>query len=134
MSLILYDARCPLCTFWVLFVARRDGGKYSFVPITSAYGKQLCKRLRIDPYNPGTFALIQGKRARYRAIGILTILGSLPGYENLAATVALLPKPVLNTLYGFIARTRYVIFGRYPKNYIPAQLKGRILEKPPVTG
>lgn len=132
-NLVVYDARCPLCTFWVRFVAKRDGGRHMFVPITSPYGKQLCKRLKIDPYNPGTFALVQGKRARYRAIGVLTILGSLPHYETLAATLALLPKSWLNVIYLFVARTRYVIFGRYPKNHIPPELKDRIIEKAPST-
>lgn len=131
MPLILYDARCPLCTFWVRFIAARDSGKHTFVPIASPYGRALCQRLKINPRNPGTFALVQGKRARYRAIGILIILGALPGYETLAVNLALLPNSFLNFLYQLVARTRYAIFGRYPKNRIPPELKSRIVEKIP---
>lgn len=128
MPLVLYDARCPACTLWVRFIARRDGGRHTFVPMASPYGKSLCTRFRINPRQPGNLVLIQGKRARYRAVAILIILGTLPGYETLAATISLLPKDLLSFLYTM---NRRAFFVRYKRNHTPPYLKPRLQEKLP---
>lgn len=128
MPIVLYDARCPACTLWVRFIASRDAGRHTFVPIASPYGRTLCARFKINPRQPGNFVLIQGKRARYRAVAILIILGGLPGYETLAATLSLLPKEVLAFLY---AVNRHMFFIRYERNHTPAYIKPRLQEKLP---
>lgn len=125
---MLYDARCAACTLWVRFIAHRDSGRHTFVPTASPYGRTLCSRFKLNPREHGHFVLVQGKRARYRAVAILIILGSLPGYETLAATISLLPKEFLAFLYEL---NRLAFFIRYKKNHTPPYIKDRLQQKLP---
>ena len=56
---VLYDGVCVLCPAWFRFVATRDPEAFfKFPSIQAAYGRQLAVRLRMDPDNPKTNAVV----------------------------------------------------------------------------
>jgi predicted DCC family thiol-disulfide oxidoreductase YuxK len=134
-NVILYDGVCVFCSRWVHFVVARDvARRFRLTPIQSPYGRRLAQTIGIDPDDPDTNAVIIGGKALRRSDGALAVLAQLPnwGWVN---GFRLVPRPIRDCLYDFIARNRYRIFGRYDVcNFNPAGLAGRIIIEAPPNG
>jgi predicted DCC family thiol-disulfide oxidoreductase YuxK len=111
-GLILYDGDCVICSGWFRFVAARDTEcKFMFTAIQSDYGRALALKLGIDPDNPATNAVLLDGEVHLRSDSALSALSALPGWRW-TGFFRLVPRPVRDVLYSFIARNRYRIFGR----------------------
>jgi predicted DCC family thiol-disulfide oxidoreductase YuxK len=116
------------CSGWVHFVVRRDAARrFRFTPIQSPYGRRPAQALGIDPDEPDTNAVIIDGRALRRSDGALAVLAKLPNWSWVNG-FRLVPRPIRDGIYNFIARNRYRIFGRYDAcDFNPAALAGRII-------
>jgi predicted DCC family thiol-disulfide oxidoreductase YuxK len=128
-DVILFDGVCVFCSRWVRFVAARDiDRRFRFTTIQSPYGAQLARTFGIDPADPDTNAVIHGGQAHLQSDAALTVLSTLPGWRG-ARLLFLVPKPLRDAVYGFIARNRYRIFGKYEACVVPdADLRARVIE------
>jgi predicted DCC family thiol-disulfide oxidoreductase YuxK len=117
--LILFDGVCVLCSRWVEFVIARDPiGRFRFVAIQTAPGRELAQRFGIDADNPETNAVVSGGRAYFKLESALVVLAELPGWRWTRAAY-LLPRAARNFLYDRIARNRYRVFGRRETCLVP---------------
>lgn len=134
-DIILYDGVCVFCSAWVHFVVRRDTARrFRFTPMQSPYGRRLAEAVGIDPDDPDTNAVILDGKALRRSDGALAVLSQLPRWSWVNGFF-LVPRPIRDWLYGFIARNRYRIFGRYDAcDFNPAELSGRIIVEAPRRG
>jgi predicted DCC family thiol-disulfide oxidoreductase YuxK len=134
-DVILYDGVCVFCSAWVRFIVRRDvARRFRFTPIQSAYGRRLAEALGIDPEDPDTNAVVLDGQALRRSDGALAVLAKLPNW-SWVNSLYLVPRPVRDRLYNFIARNRYRIFGRYDAcDLDPGALSGRIIVEAPPRG
>jgi predicted DCC family thiol-disulfide oxidoreductase YuxK len=134
-NVILYDGVCIFCSGWVHFVVRRDTARrFRFTPMQSPYGRQLAQAVGIDPDDPDTNAVIIDGRALRRSDGALAVLSKLPCW-SWVNSLFLIPRPLRDALYDFIARNRYRLFGRYDAcDLAPAELAGRIIVEAPPRG
>ena len=114
-ELLFYDGHCGLCHRTVLFVLRHDpqGRAFRFAPLQ---GETFQARVPA------------GRRAGLPdSIVILTADGSLlvrssasshmlqrlgGGWSSLGNILALIPRPIRDAAYDFVARIRYRVFGR----------------------
>lgn len=111
-GLILYDGECVICSGWFRFVASRDTRrKFMFTAIQSDYGRALALKLKIDPDNPATNAVLLDDEVYLRSDSALAALRYLPGWGWIRIFF-LVPKPLRDAVYSFIARNRYRLFGR----------------------
>jgi predicted DCC family thiol-disulfide oxidoreductase YuxK len=118
-GLILFDGLCVFCSRWVRFVIARDGeARFSFLPIQGEAGRALAMRLRIDPGNPETNAVVLGGLAYFKSDAALMVLAQLPrwGWVRIAWVA---PKVIRDWVYDRIARNRYRIFGRLDACMVP---------------
>ena len=128
---ILFDGVCVLCSRWVRFVAARDGGRFTFVPVQSAYGHALAARLGINPAAPETNAVVLGGAAHFKSDAALEVLRTLPGWQGVRLLAAV-PPVVRDWAYDRIAQNRYRLFGRSTACMIPpAGLARRVLHDAP---
>ena len=101
---VFYDEECGLCRSAVEFVFRRDGqGKFEFLPLQSpeAFG------LLSDHPAPGnTLHLIDSSGRHERSTAILRILGQLNAPWSWLRHLRLLPRPLRDSIYDFVARRR----------------------------
>jgi predicted DCC family thiol-disulfide oxidoreductase YuxK len=131
-DLILFDGDCVLCSRGAHFVHARDrAGRFKFVAIQSAYGRQLAQRFGIDTEAPATnLAVIDGS-AFFKSDAALNVLHAMSVWRwtNMARV---LPRPLRNWIYDRIARNRYSWFGRKEQCWAgnPA-FRDRILERAP---
>jgi predicted DCC family thiol-disulfide oxidoreductase YuxK len=134
-NIILYDGVCVFCSGWVHFVVKRDTARrFRFTPIQSPYGRRLAQALGIDPDDPDTNAVIVDGRALRRSDGALAVLAKLPHW-SWVNSLNLVPRPLRDAFYNFIARNRYRIFGRYDAcDFSPRLFANRIIVEAPPRG
>jgi len=142
--LVLYDGRCGLCNRSVRWFLRHDArDRLRFIPSESPRVAALLARhgftspdLSNGPatilavrnpgapsdgsmslgWNPGD----SGEQVLVRSPAILAMLRELPGpWPSLAALFRLIPRPIRDLGYRFIARIRYRIWGRYDTCPLP---------------
>ena len=128
---ILFDGVCVLCSRWVRFVAARDGGRFRFVPVQSAYGYVLAARLGIDPAMPESNAVILDGTAYFKSDAALAVLRTLPRW-GAAWGLAAAPRGLRDWAYDRVARNRYRLFGRTASCMVPPPgLARRVLHDAP---
>src|SRR6476619_5350101 len=95
------------CSGWFRFVAEQDKERrFYFTAIQSLYGRALATRLGIDPENPATNAVLLDGQVFLRSDSAIAALSALPGWR-LIGLLRMVPKPLRDAFYSFIARNRY---------------------------
>jgi predicted DCC family thiol-disulfide oxidoreductase YuxK len=112
--IVLYDGVCGLCEASVHFIIDHDpAGRIRFAALQSEIGRKLLAEHRMDPDALNTLVLIEEGQAYVRSTGALRICLLLGhGWSLLAETFLLIPEPVRDAVYGWVARNRYRWFGK----------------------
>jgi predicted DCC family thiol-disulfide oxidoreductase YuxK len=121
--LLLYDGVCGLCNRLVRFVLKRDRRAYfRFASLQSDYAARILKPHSFDPQDLNTLYVAEDERLRTRADAVIFILQKLGGrWRIAAAALRILPRPLRDWGYRFVARHRYRIFGHYESCLLPAK-------------
>jgi predicted DCC family thiol-disulfide oxidoreductase YuxK len=133
-GLVLFDGVCVLCDRsmrWLLDADRR--GVLSFAPLQGETAKAVRARhpgsgdsLSTVVYvrNPGSPA----ERVYLRSDAAAAILGDLGGGYRLLSWLRVIPRPVRDALYDWVAARRYRWFGKLDSCRLPdAGTAGRFL-------
>ncbi len=117
---IVFDGVCTLCSRWVRFLLRFDRrGRYRFAAMQGAHGRRLMRAHGLDPDDPLSFLLVEQGRAHTDTDAIVRVLAGLGGIWQLARLARLLPRPLRDRGYRWLARNRYRWFGRHDACYLP---------------
>lgn len=121
-DLVFFDGVCNLCNAWVDFVVRRDPkGHFRFAPLQ---GTTAAARLP-EPIRrgsaPDSVVLLRGERIYQRSSAALRVLQSLGGFYTLAGLLLLIPSPLRDLVYDFVAARRYRWFGKRESCRLPTQ-------------
>lgn len=127
---LFYDGSCALCHWAVRFVVSRDvrGDAFRFAPLASdAFRKATAAAGRAD--FPDSL-VVETRDGRYltRSAAVIHVLRALPfPWPALAAPARVVPPPLLDAVYDFVARTRYRLFGRTDSAcpVVPTRLRSR---------
>lgn len=138
---VLFDGVCNLCNASVQFMIDRDPKKrLAFAPIQSelahqllakALGEEKAKSL-YDAANgagdPDSIIFIEDHVASTHSSAALRIAGNLRFPWNVLAVFRIVPRPIRDWFYRFVARNRYRWFGKSDTCRIPTpELKARFL-------
>jgi predicted DCC family thiol-disulfide oxidoreductase YuxK len=128
--IILFDGLCKLCHFSVRFVIKHDKNeKFHFVSLQSSKGKKLLQQAGLPENYLNGLVYINGSDYFQDSTGVLRILKELDGIWKAFYIFILIPRKIRDSIYHFIARTRYRIFGKYESCPIPTEeSKHRFLE------
>lgn len=128
--IVVFDAQCLLCNGWVRFLLRHDHrGVLRFASMQGSTGGALLAAagLRID--NLQTLLLVDGDRSWQHTAAILRVVHALGWPWRLAWIGWLVPAPLRDAVYRFIARHRLRIFGRSDTCFLPhADVANRFLD------
>ena len=127
---LLFDGVCNLCNGSVQFILRRDPeARFRFASLQSAVGQRYLDELRIGRQALDSMILIEGGRWFRESDAALRIARLLPGPWKMLGLFRLLPRPLRDRLYRFIARNRYRWFGKRESCWLPTpELRGRFLD------
>ena len=118
--IIVFDSKCLLCNASVQFLLRHDRqGIFKFASMQGKSGQLLLAQagLRLDKLE--TLLLVKGSRSWQHSAAILRVMHEL-GWPWRAAWIAwVIPSPIRDTVYRWIARNRYRLFGRSNECLMP---------------
>ena len=115
--IVLFDGVCHLCAGTVRFIISRDRrGRFRFAPLASAAGRRTLAAagapLPETGEPPESLILVADGRTHERSGAALRIAAGLDGGWPLLAVFLVIPAPLRDLAYRFVARNRYRWFGR----------------------
>lgn len=118
--LIRFDGECLMCSSTIRFVADEDRARLVRFKSLEVEGDRA----------PDTMLVEAGGRTLDRSDGVLAVLTALGGHwRAMAMAGRLIPRPLRDVLYRFIARNRYRWFGKGDACALPSEaLKERLVE------
>ena len=125
-AIILFDGVCNLCNGVVTFIIRRDPkGYFRFASLQSEAARKILGR----DAGLETILLVENEVVYSRSAAALRIAKKLSGLWPLLYVFIVVPRPIRDVVYNFIARNRYRWFGKQAACMVPtAELKRRFLE------
>ena len=125
--IVFYDGVCGLCNRLVQFLLKRDGhDRLRFASLQSDFASKVLSRHGIDPKDLDTVHVVENydqatERVLNRSDAILRAGRELGGMWAFAANIGrLVPRPLRNLFYRFVASNRYRVFGKYETCMLPA--------------
>ncbi|WP_163853867.1 thiol-disulfide oxidoreductase DCC family protein [Paenibacillus elgii] len=128
--LVFYDGVCGFCQRVVQFIIPRDrSAAFRFVAIQSETGSRLLRRYGLDPAELNTFVLLEQGRVYTRSTAGLRVLRRLDGAWPLLYAFIVVPRPLRDVVYRWIAANRYRFFGKSDSCMLPPpEVRERFLD------
>ncbi|PIB23301.1 thiol-disulfide oxidoreductase [Amylibacter kogurei] len=107
------DANCSLCAKGAAWIARNDrDGEFRIIPIQTELGQNLLCHYGLDPSDPNSWLFLENGYAYHSLDALIRVGNRFGGVWKLLRILRVLPKPLQDKLYYFVARNRYRFFGR----------------------
>lgn len=118
--ILLFDGVCNLCNASVQWVLRHDRkGVFRFAALQSDAGEALLLRFGMPSADFDTVVMVAGDRVFTRSDAALEIVRRIGGAWSLLTVFKIVPRPLRNAVYDWVARHRYRWFGRTESCMIP---------------
>ena len=130
-KIILFDGVCNLCEASVQFVIKYDKKDvFRFVALQSELGIEIIKHIGLENNNIDSVILYEpGIAYNYKSAAALEIAKNLGGFFHFGTVFKLIPNGLRNLLYDYIARNRYLWYGKKESCLVPtSELKSKFLE------
>lgn len=128
-GIILFDGMCNLCSTSVQFIIKRDQkGYFSFASLQSDQGKELSEQYQI-PNNIESIVVIDNGRYYLKSSAALYICKHLDGMWKFFSFFRVVPRPLRDKVYDYIAKNRYRWFGKKDACMIPTpEMRSRFID------
>jgi predicted DCC family thiol-disulfide oxidoreductase YuxK len=129
-GVILFDGVCNLCNSAVQFIIRRDSKFYFYyAAIQSEAGQRVLAQYHFPLNEINSIILLQNGKRYTKSTAALLIARQLTGLWPLIYIFIVIPKPLRDPIYNYIARNRYKWFGQKVECMLPTpEMKRRFLE------
>lgn len=118
--LVLYDGVCGFCDASVQWLLRHDTeGRLTYAPLQGETAAGIRAAHPELPRDLDSIVLIDGTRAYWRSEAIFRILQAIPRWRFLAG-LRVLPRPLTDLGYRFVAAVRLRIWGRLDACRVPS--------------
>ena len=124
--IILYDGVCGLCNSLVQFLLKHDkDGRLRFASLQSDFAEKVLRRHGFDPKDLDTLHVVENyeqpdERVLQRSDAVLRAGRELGGHWSVLATISkIVPRPLRDVAYRFVAQNRYRVFGKYETCMLP---------------
>jgi predicted DCC family thiol-disulfide oxidoreductase YuxK len=120
-NVILFDGRCNLCSSAIDYIRRKDTGKhFQYVALQSALGNTMASIIRQNHDLPDSIVYLKNNIIYTESDAVLEILRDIGEYRILVTILNYFPETLRNALYRFLAKKRYVLFGKKDSCLIPS--------------
>lgn len=118
-KIILFDGICTFCNRSIQFIIHHDPHEhFQFASLQSDIGQSLLKRYSI-PLSEDSLVLIEQNSYYTQSTAALKITRYLNGLLPLLYVFIIIPRPIRNLVYRYIANNRYKWFGKQTACKIP---------------
>ncbi len=127
--IILFDAKCVLCSANAQFVLRRDKvGHFRLTTMQGDIGAEIYRRHGVDPRDPTSMLVVEGDRVRKDSDAVLSIYEGLGLPWRLLGVLRIVPAFFRDPVYRCVARNRYRLFGKRETCWVaPPEYRNRLL-------
>lgn len=109
--IILYDGVCNLCTNSVQFVIQRDTRKqFRFASLQSSVANKYLGTHNQDRL--ASMVLIVGNQVYHQSTAALLTAKRLGGLWPILSVLLLIPRPIRDVVYKWVAKHRYQVLGK----------------------
>lgn len=118
---IVFDGVCNWCNAWVNFTIAHDPhGKFKFGTLQSEPAQQILRELQLSSEDFETFLLLERDHVFTKSTAALRIMKQLPGFWPLLYCCMIVPRPLRDAVYDFVARHRYKWMGKAETCRVPS--------------
>ena len=127
-AIVMFDGECNFCDASVHFIIKRDPNAYfQFAALQSNAGSELKKKYQI-PEQIDSFILIKDNQVYKYSDGALEVCRHLKGLWKMLYILKVVPRPIRNRVYKYIAKNRYKWFGKKDECMVPSpEVRSRFL-------
>ncbi len=120
-SIILFDGVCNLCNGSVQFVLKHDAKKhFLFASLQSDAATNILLQLNRKSFkNYDSIILVENGEVFIKSTAALRIAKKLTGLISFFYVFIIVPKPLRDLVYDYIAKNRYKWFGKKSQCMIP---------------
>ena len=118
--LVVFDGVCNWCNAWVNFMIDRDPKqKFKFGMLQSDSAQRILKELQLPTEDFKTFLLLEHGRVSTKSTAALRIVRHLSGLWPMLYLFIVVPRPIRDAVYNFVARHRYEWMGKAEACRVP---------------
>ncbi len=120
-KIILFDGVCNLCNSSINYVIAHDKQDvFRFVSLQSNLGETIQEYLGIENKSLDTIILYVPNEAYYiKSTAAIKIMNEFTGLWKLTRVFLILPSPIRDLVYNYIAKNRYKWYGKQESCRIP---------------
>ena len=119
-EVILFDGVCHLCNSTIRFIANNDKkGKFLFLHLQTDLAKEIVQERGLDSAHLTSVVLLSENNTKLQSTAVLTICKQLKWPIPIFYVLMVVPSFIRNALYRFIAKNRYLWFGKNETCMIP---------------
>ena len=120
-TVLLFDGVCNLCHGAVQFVLKHEREPtLRFCSLQSEVGRSLLVAHGLDPDALDSLVLIEGDRALTKGTAVLRLTRYLRAPWSWLGVFGILPRFLVDWMYGRVAAVRYRMFGRKDACTLPS--------------
>ena len=129
-KIILFDGICNLCNQSVQFVIEHDSkNQFRFASLQSDFGQDFLKKNKLEATQFDSIVFIEDDQFYTKSSAALKIAKYLDGITSWLTIFMIVPKPLRDIVYSFIAKSRYRWFGKNESCWLPTkELKAKFIE------
>ena len=129
-SVIFFDGVCNLCNSTVQFIIKKDTKNvFYFASLQSDAAKNILLQYAERNFELNSIVFISNNTVYIKSSAVLRIFRNLGGGYKLLFVFWIVPKPIRDFVYDYIARNRYKWFGQKDQCMLPNEaIKSRFLE------
>lgn len=127
--ILLFDGVCNLCHGSVQWLIAHDrAARFRFASLQSDAGRRLLAAHGLPQGAMDSVVLLDGDAHWTKSDAALECARRIGGVWALASLFALVPRPLRDAAYDFVARNRYARFGKRAACWVPTpELRARFL-------
>ncbi|MCK5815112.1 MAG: DUF393 domain-containing protein [Flavobacteriaceae bacterium] len=127
--LLFFDGVCNLCNSSVQYILKKDiQNQFKFASLQSDAAKQILLQFNKDNSDLDSIILTHNNQLYSKSTAVLKVAGILGGILSLALVFWVVPKPIRDWVYGYVAKNRYKWYGKRDICMIPTQeLKSKFI-------
>ena len=107
-SVVIYDQECAICSYTVTFLRKRGGlSNLEYVAYGTIQGKRLLEIHSLDFSKEQYIVFIKEQKVYVKSRAVLEILKNAGGMWRILYVLMIVPAPLRDLVYNFIAKNRY---------------------------
>jgi predicted DCC family thiol-disulfide oxidoreductase YuxK len=126
---LFFDGVCNLCSGSVQWIIRHDSQAHiRFAALQSELATQLLAGSGVDPTELASLVFMAEGQVFTHSTGVLKMTALLDKPWSYARVLLVVPRPIRDLVYRFVAKNRYRWFGQKDQCWIPTPaLRARFL-------